>query len=133
MYKSKYGDSDKNISAAQYLAEVMCERQAKKNRQQLGAKFWNSVQWKKEYKKQLFLARQLLNTYSDSAIFAALNTKSGKYIYSLGFKDRLDNLIKIEQAKIDESNKHYEPVAVPKVETFLQTPKKKSKLSKLDE
>lgn len=97
-YTSRY--TDKLITAAQYLAEMMCERQAKKEKKDLCKQFWNTDYWIRPFKIQLRFANQLLKIYSCEAITNALKNSQGKNIYSLNAK-WLDPLIREEQRKID--------------------------------
>ena len=45
-YISKYSN-DKLISAAQYITEIICERKAVKDKQDLHYRFWISKEWSK--------------------------------------------------------------------------------------
>ena len=58
-YPSRYSNG-KEISAAQYITEFICEKMADKNKKELTQKFWDLPEWKKDYKSQLFAAYGLL-------------------------------------------------------------------------
>lgn len=62
----------------------MCERIARKNKEGIGQKFWETERWIKEFKTQLNFANKLLKLYSVESIAKVLNTKNGLKIYSLG-------------------------------------------------
>lgn len=132
-YHSKY--TDKLITSAQYLAEIMCERLAKKEKKELCLQFWNTDYWILPFKNQLRFANQLLKIYSCEAIINALNTFQGKRIYSLTAK-WLDPIIKDEQLKIDNKPKTKTEATYEIKEEFsiTRTPfkKGKSELDKLD-
>ena len=81
-YPSKYSNG-KMVGSAQYIAELICERSAKRNNKDLHYRFWVSPEWEKEYKGQLAAAYKLLKTYEDKAIINALLSTKGIRIYSL--------------------------------------------------
>lgn len=81
-YPSKYSNG-KMISAAQYIAEFICERKAKKQKTDLHYRFWLSKEWEKEYKGQIAAAHKLLKIYDCKSIIDGLNSIQGLKIYSL--------------------------------------------------
>tara|TARA_R100001244_G_scaffold98521_1_gene73563 strand:- start:98 stop:526 length:429 start_codon:yes stop_codon:yes gene_type:complete len=88
-------------NAAQYIAEMVCLREAEE--QNVGRpayQLWNTDKWKKKFQSQVTKAYQMLKTYDDMAIINALNSPKGKGIYSLRVK-HLEGLIKAEQKKIN--------------------------------
>lgn len=95
-YPSKYSNG-KFVSAAQYIAEMVCERIAKKDKKDLHYRFWLSEEWEKEYKGQITAANKLLKKYSAKGIINGLLSTKGLKIYSL----RAPHLIAI----IEESEK----------------------------
>lgn len=99
-YPSKYSNG-KMVSAAQYITEIICEKKAKLNGQDLHYRFWTSKKWSVYYRNQIGSANKLLLKYSETAIVKALNTKEAEKIYSL----RAPHLIPIieQQAKILEA------------------------------
>lgn len=96
-YESRYGGGW--VTAAQFLAEVMCERTAKKDKLEITPKFWNTVRWAGVFLKQLAHANKLLSIYDPSVVSAALRTREGKNIYSLG-APWLINILKIEKNNV---------------------------------
>lgn len=78
-FESSYGGGF--ISAGQYLAEILCERQAGGS---LPLRFWDEKTWKRKFLLQVRLAARLLQTYSITAILRALRTARGKQATSLG-------------------------------------------------
>lgn len=97
-WESKFGGG--HIHNAQYLAECMCDRIAKKDGRELGHKFWEIDEWKRAFCLQIRQANALLKLYSCTAIIRGLKTPQGKKVYSLGAK-WLEPIIKDEQKKID--------------------------------
>lgn len=81
-YLSKYSNG-KEVTAAQFITEIICERIAKKNKQDLHYKFWISKEWQKQYKGQIGSANNLLKKYDPKDIIDALLSKEGSRIYSL--------------------------------------------------
>lgn len=110
-FKSVY--TDKLVTEAQYLAELMCERLAKHRGLTLHKGFWYTENWRRDFLMQLRFANQLIKLYSIEAILSALRSVDGKKIYSLAAK-WLDPLIKSEQDKIDAKASQTKPVEKPK-------------------
>jgi len=80
--KSRYNAS-RNITIAQYVAEVMCERRAKHMRQYLPDKFWKLPEWKPFFLYQLMIANALMKKYGRLITLAAIIKKVDTYIWSL--------------------------------------------------
>jgi len=90
-----------DCNAAQYIAEMVCLREAESaNEGQPAYKLWNTEKWKNKFRSQVTKAYALLKKYDDLAIINALRSPAGKRIYSLRLKN-LENLIKQEQSQID--------------------------------
>jgi hypothetical protein len=81
-YPSKYSNG-KLVSAAQYITEIICEKRAKLNRQDLHYKFWITKTWAAYYRNQIASAHKLLKTYSATAVVKALANNKADKIYSL--------------------------------------------------
>lgn len=81
-FSSKFGAG--YITAAQYLAELICSRLANKEGKTLGQRFWLQPFWKREFKKQILAANSLLKTYSAKAIIKVLTENPG--VWSLHAK-----------------------------------------------
>lgn len=71
VFVSRYGAGD-NITAAQYIAEIMCERLARKDKEDLPVKFWNTPKWQRTFKQQILAAHSILKLHKADAIIAAL-------------------------------------------------------------
>jgi hypothetical protein len=105
-------------TAAQYLAELICQRQA--TRDKIGTlpyKFWNNSKWKKVYIRQVALANKLIKSYGDDFV-RFIKSKSGSRIISLGARN-LESQYKnfLERSPVKEAgttvqdiyNKSYKP------------------------
>jgi hypothetical protein len=128
--------TDKKVGSAQYLAEIMCERMAKKeNYGDLPYKFWSTTKWKRTFLYQVQLANSLLKLYMVEAIIMALRKRQDIYSLNANF---LDPIIKQEQTKLERAAKALEnkpPENTKPVDT-TEKPRpsftdKKSTLSKL--
>lgn len=126
-FPSKYSNG-KTVSPAQYLSELICERLALRMKKDLHYRFWLNKEWEKEYKGQIATANKLLRKYDIKDIIDALNTYTGKKIYSLRAPHLLpiiDQMAKREK-KIENTEKIIE-------RNFLDTGKQHiKKLNLLD-
>src|ERR1700722_6568094 len=106
-YQSKY--TEKLVSEAQYLVDLMMERIAIKEKTTLPHRYWKSDIWSKIFKHQIVKATRLLGRHSLKDIVAALNTFRGKKLYSLGLEKPIDEIIarQKEVEKVDFDT-HYE-------------------------
>jgi len=101
-YPSKYSNG-KEVSAAQYITELICEKRAKLNKLDLHYRFWLNKEWSTFYRNQIGSAHKLLKKYSDTAIVRALNNSKAEKIYSLRAPHLLP-IIESEQSKFDAEN-----------------------------
>lgn len=101
-YPSKYSNG-KQITAAQYITEIICERKAKNTKKDLHYRFWTNKLWEKFYKDQIASAHKLLKKYEDTAIIRALNSDKAQKIYSLR-APFLIPIIEQEQQKLQNEN-----------------------------
>lgn len=73
-------------TGAQYLAEIVCQRNADKEKAgTLPYKFWNLPKWKKLYVRQVGLANKLVKKHGDDFI-SFIKSKKGSTIISLGMR-----------------------------------------------
>lgn len=101
-YLSKYSNG-KEVSAAQYITEIICERKAHKDKQDLHYRFWVNKQWAAFYRNQIASAHKLLKEFPDKAIIRALNSDEGKKIYSLR-APHLADMIRKEHDVLQKEN-----------------------------
>lgn len=96
-YISRYSNN-KEVSAAQYITEIICEQKAKIDKVDLHYRFWTNKKWSTFYKNQIGTANKLLEKYSARAILKALLSEKGQKIFSL----RAPHLLPmIEQAEVE--------------------------------
>lgn len=98
-YPSKYSPGQ-FVTAAQYIAEFICEKKALINKEILKERFWSNPVWAKFYKQQILAANGLLKIYKPEAIINALKSRQAYRIFSLR-APHLDAIIDAEQRKID--------------------------------
>lgn len=99
-YKSKYNEG-LPTKPANYLTDLMCEREAAKIGRRLYLKYWQDDFWKKKYGQHIIAVNSLLKIYEPQAIENALKRKEGKWILSFRVK-QFAQLCLEEQIKIDE-------------------------------
>lgn len=132
MYISKYSNG-KEVSAAQYITEIICEKQAKRQKKDLHYRFWLNKEWEKFYKGQIGTAHKLLKKYDAKAIIRALKNPKTRNTYSLRAPYLLP-VIKLEQKKLaTENNKLSKPIERVDGKTFRKTKTKNNILSKLED
>jgi hypothetical protein len=102
-YPSKYSNG-KFVSAAQYITELVCEKKAKLNGQDLHFRFWTNKIWSAFYRNQIASANKLLKKYSDVAIIKALNNDAAAKIYSLR-APHLIAIIEQQQVILESQNR----------------------------
>lgn len=132
-YISKYSN-EKEVSPAQYITELICEKRAQQQKKDLHYRFWLSKEWGAYYRNQIGSAHKLLSKYSHKAIVAALKNNQAKNIYSLRAPHLLP-IIELEQQKISQQNNKMTIIPDRKInKTFLSNNQNKSSiLSKLEE
>lgn len=101
-YPSKYSNG-KEVSAAQYITELICEKKAKKDSRDLHYRFWVNKEWEKYYRDQIASAHKLLKKYPEVAIIRALNNPQTSKIYSLR-APHLPPIIEQEVKKLESQN-----------------------------
>jgi len=79
-YPSKYAPG-KFVTGAQYLIELLCERQAHLKQQTLPIYFWRNEAWEKEFKAQTRNINSLLKEYDLRALVHVLH--ANPKVYSL--------------------------------------------------
>lgn len=102
-YISKYSN-DKQVSAAQYITEIICENKAKKDKLDLHYRFWTNKTWETYYRNQIASAHKLLKKYTAKSIIKALRSKPAEKIYSLR-APHLIPIIEQEQKNLESENK----------------------------
>ena len=86
--------TNEGCTAAQYLAEIICTRKAKKSgKGDLSYKFWNKENHKKEYQGVVTVTAKLIKKYGEGPVLHYFNN-DGKYIYWIGFFRPFDWVVK---------------------------------------
>jgi hypothetical protein len=101
-YPSKYSNG-KDVTAAQYITETICENRAKMLQKDLHYRFWLSKEWSNYYRNQIGSANKLLEQYTDTAIVKALKNPEASRIYSLR-APHLIPMIEREQKILESQN-----------------------------
>ena len=102
-YPSKYSNG-KQVSAAQYITEIICEHYAKKNKLDLYYRFWTSKNWSQFYRNQIASANKLIKQHSEDSVIRALNSEEARNIYSLR-APHLSDIIEKHKRIISTENK----------------------------
>lgn len=121
IYDSKF--SDKKVTAAQYIAQLMCERKSKKDGVKLTGAFWNDKEWKKFFLYQVSLANNLLKIYPEGAIIQVLARPDLSWAWSLNTKQVLKAFEKIArtQEKVDKKEEVVEVKTTQRIEKKEKT------------
>ena len=135
--KSIFG-SEKELSEAQYLAEIMCKRMAEIKKTYLPPLFWKMdewIDWKKKIHIENIAANKLLKLYSMKAILLALNDRRASYVQSYHNKT-LPRLIQEYQRKLEAEQQSIDNKPAIEINTDIFTlptkiPAQKNKLNKL--
>lgn len=93
-YASRY--TDKLVTPANHIVEILMERKASKDGKKLVREFWSQAEYRRHYQLNLLQVAKLLNIYSEKAIINALNREV--WAWSLGGP-------KIKQAILEEEAK----------------------------
>jgi hypothetical protein len=130
---SRYSNG-KEVTPAQYITELICEKKAQINREDLHYKFWATKKWEKFYRDQIATANKLVKKYDPIAIVKALNSTKTKNMYSLR-APFFAKVVEEEQEKLALMNKELTQNIERKDDAkFLQNKKiKKNIVSKLKE
>lgn len=104
-YLSKYSNG-KEVSAAQYITEIICENKARIQKMDLHYRFWTNRIWAKYYRDQIATSNKLLLKYTAKAIINALKDPEASKIYSLRAPHLLP-IIEKHQQILSEQNKDF--------------------------
>lgn len=131
-YISKYSNG-KEVSAAQYITELICENKARLEKKDLHYRFWTNKIWSKYYRDQIATSNKLLQKYDAKSIVNALKDSQASKIFSL----RAPHLIAIidkHQKLLEAENKDFTlDINRESAGTFRSTVKRNNILSKLKE
>jgi hypothetical protein len=107
---------------AQYVAEVICQRQAKHEKAgTLPYKFWNKGKWKSIYIRQIGLANKLIKEFGEDAMMKFINSREGIKTISLGARNVKNSLQRI-RIELDNVPKH-DTIEIIEVKESVYTPR----------
>lgn len=131
-YISKYSNG-KEVTPAQFITEMICERKAKMDDNDLHFRFWTTDKWNKYFRNQIPTANKLVKQFSPRAIINALNTKGGLRIFSLR-APHLKTIIEEEEKKLAAQNTEMtKDIDRTQKQTFAKHKTKDNIISKLRE
>jgi hypothetical protein len=132
-YVSRYSN-DKEVSAAQYITEIICEQKAKIDKVDLYYRFWTSKKWSMFYRNQIGTAHKLLKKHSAKAIINALQSPAGRNIFSLR-APHLPAIIEQQEEVIAQENQLFTKNIERKTEIVFghKKPPAKNILSRLED
>jgi hypothetical protein len=81
-YPSRYSN-EKFVSAAQYITEMICEKKAKIDKEDLHHRFWTNKKWSSFFRNQIATANKLVSKYGEKAVIRALKNPKTERMYSL--------------------------------------------------
>ena len=82
--KYKHESTGEHCTAAAYVAEIMCKRNAEnRNEGSLPYKFWNTKKWKWTYQRQVIAANKMIEQFGERALVRAVNSPEFNGIFSL--------------------------------------------------
>ena len=130
-YRSRYSPRG-YVHAAQYIAELICEKKAQNDKKELPLRFWELPDWKKYYRYQITLANKLIKEYGEYAVISGLRDNRTYKTYSL----RSQWLVRViaeykEKAEIARQIAQEVSYDFKEKKSFDSNNKKKSVVSKL--
>ena len=100
---SKYSNN-KEVTPAQFITEMICEKRAQYNKEDLHFRFWTTKKWSTFFRNQIATANKLVQEYDPIAIVKALKNPKTKFLYSLRAPS-LKAIIQQEQDILNSQNK----------------------------
>jgi hypothetical protein len=132
-YPSKYSNG-KQVSAAQFITELICEKKAKLEKKDLHYRFWLNKEWAGFYRNQIATANKLVKSYNPKAVIKALNSNEAAKIYSLRAPHLAAIIVKQQELLDSQSDELTKDIdRGPKKSFRQQSIKKTGILSKLKE
>ena len=114
--KYKHESTGEYCTAAAYVAEIMCKRNAEnRNEGSLPYKFWNTKKWKWTYQRQVIAANKLIEKFGERALVRAIQDPEFNRIFSLNHPKcssiirRYQLLLIEEESNRQEFEVHVEP------------------------
>jgi hypothetical protein len=124
-YNSKYSQSQ--VTAAQYVTEIVCEHKAVKDKKDLYYRFWLNKEWSRFFRNQIATANKLISKYGEKPVIRALNDYRAQKIFSL----RAPHLIQIIEEKVLEVEKENQTLTKKFVRNAVNTYRKHNNKSSI--
>lgn len=113
-YQSSYTDG--HVTAAQWVAERLCERKAAQEKRRLARQFWKEPEWEAYFRQQVSAVQRLLKFQGEAAVVAALKRQDVAWCCSAGAKQfRAAVVAEAAKLKAAEAARAREPAAAPPV------------------
>jgi len=129
---SRYSNN-KEVSAAQYIVELICEKKAKLDKKDLHYRFWLTKEWASFYKNQIATAHNLVKKHNPVAIVKALQDNKTAKTYSLR-APFLKSIIEQHEKILDSQNKEFsQSIDRSEQKTYKTNIPSKNILSKLED
>ena len=80
------GYSDAFVTAAQWVAEKLCERKAAQERRRLGRQFWKEPEWAAFFRQQVAAVRRLMKDHGEGPVLGALKREDVAWCCSASAK-----------------------------------------------
>lgn len=80
------GYSDAFVTAAQWVAEKLCERKAAQEKRRLGRQFWKDPEWAAVFRQQVAALQRLIKAHGEAAVVATLKRADVDWCCSAGAK-----------------------------------------------
>jgi hypothetical protein len=110
--KYKHESTGEHCTAAAYVAEIMCKRNAEnRNEGSLPYKFWNTKKWKWTYQRQVIAANKMIEQFGERALVRAVNSPEFNGIFSLNHP-KCSSIIRRYQLLLIEEEKNRQEIEV---------------------
>ena len=121
--KNKSPSTGDFCTPAQYVAELICQKQATHEKAgTLPYKFWNLPKWKSIYIRQVSLANKLIKEYGEEPVIKFTKSKVGSKTISLGARNVKKEIEKIKFA-LDNAPKRDTIEVIESKESIYQSRK----------
>jgi hypothetical protein len=129
---SKYSNN-KEVTPSQFITEMICEKKAQYNNEDLHYRFWTTKKWSVFFRNQIATANKLVKDFDPIAIVKALKNPKAKFLYSLRAPS-LKAIIQQEQEILNSKNKELsKPLERKEIVEHKRPNNTKNILSKLKE
>lgn len=103
-FRSKYCNEGKVVKTPQYLAELMCEREARQKNVELPDRFWQKDKWNTIFRRHITQCNRLLKMFSEEAVVKAFQDERTQDFTSFG-NPRYKTIIREHEKKLEAQRK----------------------------